>query len=83
VRDVLAIHGRLLAVHGGAEGLRDPALLESALARPRQHHVYSKKAGTVEMAALYTAGIVATTFCGWQQADRICDWCSLPGTSRL
>jgi len=58
VRAVLAIHGRLLAQHGGAEGLRDPALLESALARPRQHHAYSKKSSVVEMAALYTAGII-------------------------
>ena len=58
VRDVLAIHGRLLAIHGGAVGLRDPALLESALARPRQHYSYSDKASIVEMAALYTAGII-------------------------
>ena len=32
---VLAIHGRLLAEHGGAPGLRDESLLESALAAPR------------------------------------------------
>jgi death-on-curing protein len=54
-RDVLAIHDRLLALHGGATGLRD---LESALARPRQHHSYAKTSDLVEMAALYTAGIV-------------------------
>ena len=58
-RDALAIHDRLLALHGGAVGLRDLGLLQSALARPRQHHAY---AGTspdiVAMAALYTAGIV-------------------------
>jgi death on curing protein len=58
VRDVLAIHGRLLALHGGAAGLRDRGLLESALARPRQHHAYAGKPDIVEMAALYTAGIV-------------------------
>jgi len=57
-RDVLAIHGRLLALHGGAPGLREPGLLESALARPRQHHAYAKAADIIEMAALYTAGIV-------------------------
>jgi death on curing protein len=33
----LAIHERLLGDHGGAAGVRDPALLESALARARQH----------------------------------------------
>lgn len=56
--DVLAIHDRLLALHGGASGVRDRGLLQSALARPRQHHAYSKTADVVEMAALYTAGIV-------------------------
>ena len=57
-RDVLAIHDRLLALHGGATGVRDRDLLESALARPRQHHSYAKTSDVVEMAALYTAGIV-------------------------
>jgi len=57
-RDVLAIHDRLLALHGGATGVRDRNLLESALARPRQHHSYGKTSDVVEMAALYTAGIV-------------------------
>lgn len=36
----LAIHNRQLAEHGGASGVRDEALLESALARPRQLHNY-------------------------------------------
>lgn len=57
-RDALAIHGRLLALHGGAPGLREPGLLDSALARPRQHHAYAKAADIIEMAALYTEGIV-------------------------
>ncbi|HEY1799980.1 MAG TPA: type II toxin-antitoxin system death-on-curing family toxin [Terriglobales bacterium] len=57
-REVLAIHGRLLAIHGGAAGLRDMSLLESALARPRQHFSYAKSANIIDMAALYTAGIV-------------------------
>jgi death-on-curing protein len=57
-RDVLAIHDRLLALHGGATGLRDLGLLQSALARPHQHHAYADKSDVVEMAALYTAGIV-------------------------
>lgn len=57
-RDVLAIHDRLLALHGGATGVRDRGLLLSALARPRQHHTYAKAADVIAMAALYTAGIV-------------------------
>ncbi len=35
-RDVLALHLRLLALDGGAPGLRDPGLLQSALGRPQQ-----------------------------------------------
>lgn len=33
---VLAIHDRQLAEHGGGSGVRDDALLDSALARPKQ-----------------------------------------------
>ena len=54
----MAIHDRLLAVHGGAPGLRDRGLLQSALARPQQHHAYAASRDIVQMAALYTAGIV-------------------------
>ena len=36
----LAIHDRQLAEHGGATGIRDEGLLESALARPKQLHAY-------------------------------------------
>jgi death-on-curing protein len=57
-RDVLAIHDRLLAIHGGAPGLRDRGLLQSALARPRQHHAYASSRDIIAMASLYTAGIV-------------------------
>ena len=37
---VLAIHDRQLAEHGGSAGVRDEALLESALARPEQLYAY-------------------------------------------
>jgi death-on-curing protein len=57
-RDVLAVHGRLLALHGGLSGLRDRGLLESAIGRPRQHYSYSEKVDIIDMAALYTSGIV-------------------------
>ena len=36
----LAIHNRQLAEHGGGGGVRDEALLDSALARPQQLHAY-------------------------------------------
>jgi death on curing protein len=57
-RDALALHERLLALHGGAEGLRDGALLKSALARPQQHFAYAESPDMVDMAAVYTGGIV-------------------------
>lgn len=56
-RVVLAVHNRLLAAHGGAPGLRDAGLLESALARPRQYYAYSSP-DLIELAAIYTAGMV-------------------------
>jgi death-on-curing protein len=56
-RTVLAAHDRLLAAHGGAPGVRDLGLLESALARPQQHYAYGSP-NLVELAALYTAGLV-------------------------
>ena len=57
-RDALALHDRLLALHGGAEGLRDDGLLKSALARPQQHFAYAESPDINGMAAAYTAGIV-------------------------
>ena len=54
---VLAIHDRQLVEHGGAEGLRDESLLRSGLARPRNHLAY-EKADVIQLAAMYTAGIV-------------------------
>jgi len=38
----LAIHDRQLAEHGGASGVRDASLLDSALARPQQLHTYGQ-----------------------------------------
>lgn len=57
-RDALALHDRLIALEGGAAGLRDKGLLQSALARPQQFLAYGNKADVVQMAAAYTARIV-------------------------
>ena len=54
---VLAIHDRQLVEHGGAAGLRDEALLDSALDRPKNQFAY-ERADVVELAVKYTAGIV-------------------------
>ncbi len=37
---VIAIHDEQLASHGGAPGIRDPGMLESALDRPRNKWAY-------------------------------------------
>lgn len=55
---VLAIHGRLLAEHGGASGLRDQGLLESALAAPRNHFEYDQ-ADVFQQAATYAFSLTS------------------------
>ncbi|HET6843218.1 MAG TPA: type II toxin-antitoxin system death-on-curing family toxin [Candidatus Angelobacter sp.] len=57
-RDALVLHARLLALHGGAAGLRDRGLLQAALARPQQQFAYAETANIIDMATAYTAGIV-------------------------
>jgi death-on-curing protein len=53
---ILALHDEQLAEHGGASGLRDPGLLESALAWPVNHAAYATP-DTAELAATYAIGI--------------------------
>ena len=55
-RLVLTMHSKALFLHGGADGLRDPGLLESALARPLNRAGYGE-ADVVELAALYAIAI--------------------------
>lgn len=57
-RDARAIHDRSLVVHGGAAGVRDTGLLQSALARPRQLEVYGEGVDVADLAAAYSAGLV-------------------------
>jgi death on curing protein len=57
-RDALALHDRLLALDGGASGVRDEGLLKSALARPHQLHAYGNRPDTVALATAYTTGII-------------------------
>lgn len=54
----LMIHERTLVLHGGARGVRDQALLDSALARPRQIAGYEPEADIVRLAAALTFGVV-------------------------
>jgi death on curing protein len=55
-RVVQAIHAEQIAEHGDLPGVRDEALLESALARRRNKAVYIKPSG-FELAAAYAFGL--------------------------
>jgi death-on-curing protein len=58
-RDMVeAFHRESLARFGGADGLRDPGLLESALARPENIHAYEPDADLFRLAATFCGGIV-------------------------
>ncbi|MEW8288690.1 MAG: type II toxin-antitoxin system death-on-curing family toxin [Candidatus Thiodiazotropha endolucinida] len=54
---VIAVHQSLLAEHGGAPGIRDESLLESALSRPRQRFEYSDEPSIFDLAASYCYGL--------------------------
>ena len=56
-RIALAVHDRQLAEHGGGAGIRDQALLESALARPVNQWAYGEVDDLATLAAAYAFGI--------------------------
>ena len=58
LRDVLAIHSRLIGIEGGNARIRDLGHLQSALARPRQIYAYGERPDTAALAAAYVAGII-------------------------
>jgi death-on-curing protein len=53
---ILAVHDEMLARYGGASGIRDEGLLESALARPLNRTAYGEP-DIAELAALYAIAI--------------------------
>ncbi len=53
---ILAVHDRQLAEHGGARGVRDQGLLESALARPQNLFAYGES-DVAALAGAYAFGI--------------------------
>ena len=53
---ILAVHDEVLAQYGGASGIRDEGLLESALARPINRAAYGEP-NVAELAALYAIAI--------------------------
>ncbi len=55
---VVAMHGELIAAHGGRPGIRDVGLLSSALARPQNRSVH-RNSSVFELAAAYAFGIIS------------------------
>jgi death on curing protein len=54
---VKLLHGESIAEHGGADGLRDDGLLDSALARPRNLFAHEGVEDIVRLAAAYAYGL--------------------------
>jgi death on curing protein len=54
---LLLLHEESLAEFGGARGLRDEGLLDSALARPQNVHAYNSGSTLADLAAAYGFGI--------------------------
>jgi death on curing protein len=59
LREILAIHDLQLSHHGGASGIRDMGLLESAMARAQNVAAYAEETPSLSiLAAAYGSGIV-------------------------
>ena len=54
---IQAVHSMLLAEHGGGTGIRDEALLDSAITRAKQKFTYEPETSIHVLAAAYSYGI--------------------------
>ena len=54
---ILALHDRSIALHGGAGGMRDQGLLESALNRPVNRYHYEGVTDLAALAATYAVAV--------------------------
>lgn len=54
---LLMLHEESIAMFGGAEGIRDEGLLDSALGRPLNLHAYRPESTLAEYAASYAFGL--------------------------
>ncbi len=52
-----AVHRELIQEHGGAYGVRDEHLIESALARPRNRFAYEQDVDLADLVAAYGFGL--------------------------
>ena len=55
---VITVHDMMIARFGGAGGMRDESLVDSALARPNHIFHYDHVADFAQLAAAYAAGII-------------------------
>jgi len=55
---VEAFHSESIARFGGADGIRDEGLLESALAKPQNQFAYRPEATVFDLAAAYGFGVI-------------------------
>jgi death-on-curing protein len=55
---VVAIHQELIARYGGVPGMRAPALLESAVVRPKHLSAYKSQVTVPELASAYAWGLL-------------------------
>lgn len=58
VQMIRAIHAQSVGAFGGATGLRDENLLESAVARPRALFAYGDETSIFDLAGAYCYGII-------------------------
>lgn len=56
VSDIIDMHAEQLALFGGADGIRDEGMLESAIARPRNRWAYGER-DLALLAAAYAFGL--------------------------
>lgn len=54
---VKILHAEAINLFGGLQGIRDAGLLQSALARPQNLHVYDEDATLFDLAASYGFGL--------------------------
>ena len=81
LEEVLALHADQIACYGGAPGVRDLGLLESAVAAPEASYGGGYLHGTLhEMAAAYLFHL-AQNLCGLRASSGAVLTCAAPGTS--
>jgi death-on-curing protein len=59
INDALSAHEYILSLNGGATGIRDLGLLESALNRPQMLAHYEDEQDVIRLGVLYICGIIS------------------------